>query len=96
VAVVPVAPVQLEKRYSPAGVAVILTVASSLYCPLAGVTVPPVVGLAEVVKVYFIGAGGRSSSPDEQELISEILNKSRNIFFIAKVIAFLILNWKMF
>ena len=61
VAVVPVAPVQLEKRYSPAGVAVILTVASSLYCPLAGVTVPPSVGLATVVKVYFIGGGGGSS-----------------------------------
>ena len=60
VAVVPVAPDQLEKRYYPAGVAVILTVASSLCCPLAGVTVPPAVGLAAVVKVYFIGGGGGS------------------------------------
>ena len=80
-AIVPVAPVQLEKIYSPAGVAVIFTVASSLYCPLAGVTVPPAVGFAAVVKVYFIGGGGGSSLPDEQELISEILNNSRIIFF---------------
>jgi hypothetical protein len=82
VAVDPVAPDQLEKRYSPAGVAVILTVAPSLCCPLAGVNVPPAVGLAAVVKVYFIGGGGGSSLPDEQELISEILNNSRKIFFI--------------
>jgi hypothetical protein len=82
VAVVPVAPDQLEKRYSPDGVAVILTVASSLCCPLAGVTAPPAVGLAAVVKVYFIGGGGGSSLPDEQEKTSGKNSNSRISFFI--------------
>jgi hypothetical protein len=79
VAVVPVAPVQLEKRYSPAGVAVILTVAPSVYCPVVGATVPPAVGLAAVVKVYFTGGGaGSSSALEEQDTTNKTDNSKRN------------------
>jgi hypothetical protein len=81
VAVVPVAPVQLKKRYSAAGVAVILTVAPSVCCPLAGVIVPPVVGLADVVRVYLITGAG-SSVPDEQDTTNKTDNSKNNFLII--------------
>ena len=52
----PVAPVQLSKTYSAAGVAVIEAVSPSLYCLVTGDTVPPSLGMAFVVKVYFMGS----------------------------------------
>jgi hypothetical protein len=76
------APVHLSKRYSADGVAVIDICVPSSTIPPLGLIAPPSLGLATVVKVYFIGGGGGSSLPDEQELISEIPNKSKKIFFI--------------
>ena len=82
VAVVPVAPVQVEKRCSAAGVAVIFTVAPSLCCPLAGDIVPPVVGLADVVRVYLITGAGSSSALDEQDTTNKTDNSKNNFLII--------------
>ena len=47
---VPVAPDQLWNKYSADGVAVMVAVLPSSYCWVDGNTVPPLAGLAEVVK----------------------------------------------
>ena len=47
-------PAHSVNSYSTFGVAVSSTIVPSIYCPLAGVIVPPVIGLADVVSVYLI------------------------------------------
>jgi hypothetical protein len=69
----PVAPVQLSKIYSAAGVAVIEAVSPSLYCLVIGDTIPPSFGMAFVVKVYFMGS-------EEQEKRNETENNKINFF----------------
>ena len=65
--------------------AVILTVAPSLCCPLAGDIVPPIVGLTAVVKVYLITGAG-SSALEVQDTTNKTDNKSMSFFIAAKVI----------
>ena len=85
VELVPVAPVQFSNSYPSAAVATIVTLDPLLYCPELGVTVPPALGLADVVKVYFTTGGGStttgSSPPDEHEKnIRNVVN--REMFLI--------------
>ena len=63
------------------GIAVSSTIVPSICCPLAGVIVPAVVGLTDVVSVYLI-TGATSSVSDEQDTTNKTDNK-RSIFFIA-------------
>jgi hypothetical protein len=75
-------PDQPVKLYPVLGVAVSSTIVPSIYCPLAGVIVPPVVGLADVVRVYLITGAGSSSALDEQDTTNKKDNSKNNFLII--------------
>jgi len=77
-------PDQPVKLYPVLGVAVSSTIVPSIYCPLAGVIVPPVVGLADVVSVYLI-TGASSSVSDEQDTTNKTDSNKKNFFIAAKI-----------
>jgi hypothetical protein len=80
-------PDQPVKLYPVFGVAVSSTIVPSICSPLAGVIVPAVEGVTDVVSVYLI-TGASSSVSDEQDTTNKT-ESSKSIFLIGAKIKFM-------